>query len=440
MAELIDFVDLVMTASGPDAARRQIEAVRDHLLLARDRGEAVEELLAEAESVLTHLATLPPAPEPAPEPPVPRSPVPAAPVSFPPPHSRSSGLHFLGRGVSGRLSDHTLDRARLAALRLPIIATPVDLADHLGLTVSRLRWLAFHSEVTTRSHYVHFKVPKRSGGSRTLSRPHRALAAAQQWALETILSRLPVHDSCHGFVPGRSIVSNARPHARQDLVVNLDLENFFPSVGFPRVRRVFERAGYSPAVATVLGLLCTECPRRAVVYGDRTYQVATGPRGLPQGACTSPALSNQVALRLDRRLTGLARRLDLVYSRYADDLTFSGPAALEPRLGYFLGAVERIIVEEGFALNAKKTRVQRRHARQTVTGLVVNERPSVPRRELRRLRAILHHARHEGLEAQNRDGRPNFRAWLVGKIAYVRMARPDIGARLLAELEALAPA
>jgi retron-type reverse transcriptase len=432
-AEPIDLLSIVLGARGPADARRQLEALRDEMLAG---GESESPVLAEIDATLAYLATLPASaePEPAPEPEPP--PLPRLPPRRPP---RPRGVHFLGRGVSGRLSDHTCDSARLAALHLPVLLSPADLAECLGLDVGRLCWLAFHADVAARTHYVHFQVPKRSGGVRTLSRPHRDLAAAQGWILGHILERLPVSDACHGFVPGRSIVSNARCHARQDLIVNLDLENFFPSVGLPRVRKVFERAGYSPAVATVLALLCTECPRQPIEYAGRRYHVATGPRGLPQGACTSPALSNQVALRLDRRLGGLARRLDLAYTRYADDLTFSGQASLEPRLGWFLGAVERIILAEGFALNPKKTRILRRHCRQMVTGLVVNERPSVPRRELRRLRAILHRARHEGLEAQNRDGRPNFRAWLVGKIAYVRMARPDLGARLLAELEALTP-
>src|SRR4029077_10406034 len=121
-----------------------------------------------------------------------------------------------------------------------------------------------------------------------------------------------------------SVVSNAQAHTRRALVVNLDLENFFPSIAFPRVRSVFQRRGYSPAVATILALLGTECPRRLVQYDGKRYWVATGPRGLPQGACTSPALSNQVARRLDKRLGGLANKLGLAYTRYADDLTFSG--------------------------------------------------------------------------------------------------------------------
>jgi retron-type reverse transcriptase len=346
-------------------------------------------------------------------------------------------VRYLGAGVSGRLGDHRVDVERLQRADLPVLFTPADLADQLGLSVSRLGWLAFHTEVATRIHYIHFQAPKRSGGVRTLSKPHRQLDAAQHWVLGRILSRLPVSPACHGFVPGRSIVTNAQQHAGQGLVVTLDLADFFPSIGFPRVRKVFARAGYSGAVSTVLALLCTECPRREVQFHETRYWVATGPRGLPQGACTSPALANQVALRLDRRLLGLAGKLGLRYTRYADDLTFSGPADFATRVGYLLDRAARVALDEGFSLQEKKTRVQRRGARQTVTGLVVNDRPGVVRREVRRLRAILHRARSEGLEAQNREGRPNFRAWLLGKIAYVGMARPEVGAKLRAALEAL---
>jgi hypothetical protein len=158
---------------------------------------------------------------------------------------------------------------------------------------------------------------------------------------------------------------------------------------------------------------------------------------LPQGACTSPGLSNQVARRLDKRLGGLAGKLGLNYTRYADDLTFSGPAELNARIGYVMARVRHIAGEEGFAVNQKKSRVLRRNNAQQVTGLVVNDRPGVRRREVRRLRAILHKARTEGLEKQNREGRPNFMAWLQGKIAYVGMARPEAGARLREELEAV---
>src|SRR4029078_13447271 len=134
----------------------------------------------------------------------------------------------------------------------------------------------------------------KSGGLRTLSAPHKGLAADQQWVLANILAKLPAEPAGHGFLTGKSILSNARAHVGQAVVVNLDLEDFFPSITFPRVRSVFQRAGYSPAAATVLALLCTESPRRTVEYDGKTYHVAVGPRGLPQGACTSPGLSNQV--------------------------------------------------------------------------------------------------------------------------------------------------
>lgn len=352
-------------------------------------------------------------------------------------HRRATDIVFLGRGVSAQLGDRRADTEKLKAIGLPVLATPADLAAALGLSIPHLRWLAFHTEVASRVHYISFTVPKRGGGTRTLSAPHRKLAAAQEWILRNILDRLPVEAQAQGFIAGRSILTNARRHVGRAVVVNMDLEAFFPSIGLPRVRSVFQRLGYSPAVATILALLTTECPRRPVQYDGKTYHVATGPRGLPQGACTSPALSNQVARRLDKRLGGLANKLGLTYTRYADDLTFSGDTALVERVGYLMARVRHIAESERFTVNHKKSRVLRRSAAQSVTGLVVNDRPGVPRAEVRRVRAILHRSRTEGIDAQNREARPHFRAWLRGKIAYIQMVRPEVGARLKSELEAV---
>jgi len=350
---------------------------------------------------------------------------------------KANDIVFLGRGVSAGLNDRQSQVERLVEAGLPQLGTPAELAEALGLTVSKLRWLAFHTDVATRTHYVQFTVPKKSGGERILSAPHKSLAEAQRWIYHEIVARLPVEPAAQGFVVGRSVLSNAQAHCQRAVVVNLDLEAFFPSIGFPRVRRVFQRVGYSPAVSTILALLTTESPRKTVIHEGSAYHVATGPLGLPQGACTSPGLSNQVAIRLDRRLTGLARKLDLSYTRYADDLTFSGDDSLDGRVGYLMARVRHIAEEEGFAVNESKTRVLRRHTAQKVTGLVVNDRPGVPRAEVRRLRAILHRARTEGLASQNREGRPDFLAWLQGKIAYVAMARPEVGSALKSELDTL---
>lgn len=348
-------------------------------------------------------------------------------------HRKATDIIFVGRGVSARMNHRTSDEEKLAALGLPLLQTPADLAAALGMTVSKLRWLCYHTEAATRIHYVQFEVPKKSGGTRTLSAPHVTLASAQDWVLGQILSKLPTEPAAHGFVPGRSTVTNAAPHAGRDAVVNVDLEAFFPSIGFARVRHLFTRLGYSGAVATLLALLCTECPRRKVVYDGTAYFAATGPRGLPQGACTSPAVSNQIARRLDRRLTGLSAKLGLMYTRYADDLTFSAGPGFREKVGYLLARVRHIAQDEGFVLNPKKTRVQRPSARQSVTGLVVNATPAVQRDVVRRLRAILHRAKSEGLAVQNRENHPNFRAWVEGMIAYISMVNPAAGAKLRAE-------
>ncbi|MDX1947707.1 MAG: reverse transcriptase domain-containing protein [Pirellulaceae bacterium] len=353
---------------------------------------------------------------------------------------RATDIVFLGRGVSGRLGERTSDAAKLAMLGLPSLSTPAELAAALSVSVSELRWLAFHAEVATRTHYVHFTVPKRSGGVRTLSAPHRKLAKAQRWIFDSIVSKLPTEPCAHGFIRERSILTNAQAHVGRQVVVNMDLEAFFPSISFPRVRSVFHRLGYSPAVATILALLCTECPRKQVQFSGRTYFVATGPRGLPQGACTSPGLANQVARRLDKRLSGLAAKFQLAYTRDADDLTLSGNGEITDKIGYLMARVRHIAEDEGFAINVSKSRVQRRNTAQMVTGLVVNDRPSVPRSDLRRLRAILHRAKTEGLAAQNRAGKTNFAAWLDGMIAYVSMSRPDLGSKLRVEFESVSRA
>jgi len=259
------------------------------------------------------------------------------------------------------------------------------------------------------------------------------LAAAQRWIFENILLKLPMHPAAHGFIKGRSIRTNAAPHVGKQVVVNADLKDFFPTITFHRVRGAFEQLGYSPAVATILALLSTESPRRIVDYAGRKFHVATGPRALPQGACTSPAISNLIARRLDSRLAGIASKLGWHYTRYADDLTFSLPVDIESggHTGYLLARLRHIAQDEGFTVNEAKTRVLKRSAAMSVTGIVVNERPGVRRREVRRLRAILHNARKHGLASQNRANHPHFESQLRGRLAFVEMINPDQGRQLI---------
>ena len=350
---------------------------------------------------------------------------------------RATDIIFLGRGVSKGLADRRSHVEQLQKRGLPVLGAPSEVAAALGLTVSKLRWLAFHNDAATRVHYVRFTVPKKSGGIRELSAPHRTLAAAQRWIYDHILAKIPVHDAAHGFAPGRSTVTNALPHVGRRAVVNADLKDFFPTITFARVKGIFQSFGYSPAAATIFALLCTEAPRKRITYAGKTYEAATGPRVLPQGACTSPALSNLAARRLDARLHGIAAKLGWTYTRYADDLTFSADGEAADKVGYVLARIRHIAEDEGFSVNEKKTRVQRTNTAQCVTGLVVNRRVGVPRDVVRRLRAILHRAQTQGLAAQNRDKHPHFESWLRGMIAYVNMANPEQGRKLRVAYDAL---
>lgn len=331
-------------------------------------------------------------------------------------------LVHAGAGVSGGLQGLASDVEALTRRGLPVLHTPSELAAAIGITIGRLRWLTFHRGGATLVHYHRYGIPKKTGGIRAISAPKPALANAQRWVLAKILAGLATEPAAHGFVPGRSIVSNATPHVSKAVVVNLDLKDFFPTLTFARVEGLFESFGYGPAVATCLSLLCTEPPRVALDLDGRALSVALGARVLPQGACTSPAITNLVCRRLDRRLAGLAAKFGFAYTRYADDLTFSRDSG--DGVGGLLHHVRAVLVDEGFVEHPKKTHVMRRGRRQEVTGVTVNAKASVSRAEVRELRAILHNAAKHGLASQNRQDHPHFAAYLRGRVAFVTMVDP----------------
>jgi hypothetical protein len=319
---------------------------------------------------------------------------------------------------------------RAAENELPPLDSPQQLAGALGLTIPQLRRLAYHRDAALVVHYRRFVIPKRSGGGRAIWAPLPKLKAAQRWILQNILERLPVHGAVHGFFAGRSTITNAERHAGSQTLLQLDLKNFFPTVTLPRVKGVFRKAGYREQVATLLALLCTESPREIVERNGKTWYVALGPRCLPQGAPTSPAVTNVLCLRLDQRLTGLAKRYGWRYTRYADDLTFSRPdsAAGTSSLGKLMGLTHRVVKAEGFAVNPAKTRVSRSGGRQVVTGLVVNgpDGPRVPRSLRRQLRAAAHNFA-EGKPLKEGESL----ARLAGYAAYVRATDAQLGDALL---------
>lgn len=349
-------------------------------------------------------------------------------------HARSHVVHA-GVGVSAGLSDAKSNEQRLIECQIPILHDAADVARLLSLSLGELRYLTYHRRGAALVHYHRYEIPKKAGGVRRISAPRKKLAAAQRCVLESILEKIALEGVAHGFVRHRSILTNATQHVGKSIVVNLDLKDFFPTITFRRVKGMFRGFGYSEQVATVLGLLTTEPPRMPVVLDGERIWVALGERVLPQGACTSPAITNILCRRLDRRLEGIARRHGFRYTRYADDLTFSGSD--RGALGHLLGNVRRVIGEEGFFENEAKARAMGRGSRQEVTGVVVNERVTVSRKEVRRLRAMLHNARVHGLESQNRAGHPSFLAHLRGRIAFVAMVDPKKAEPLQQALEAL---
>lgn len=325
------------------------------------------------------------------------------------------------------------------------LETPDDLARALGFTISRLRWLTYHREVDSGSHYHRWTIPKRDGSARMITSPKKVLKAAQRWALRHVFDKLPVHGAAHGFLNARSIVTNARVHAGADVVVKIDVKDFFPTITFRRVRGLLRKAGLSEGVATLLGLLSTEAPRDLVEHRGKVLHVASGPRSLPQGAPTSPAITNAICRRLDRRMSGLARLLGMRYTRYADDLTFSfkhgdgkpGEGYRAP-VGVLLRGAGAILRSEGFQLHAKRTRVLRAGSRQAITGLIVNRAPDgvpaarVPRETVRKLRAAIKN-RELGRAGKGDESIQQ----LKGLAAFVYMTDPARGRAFLDRLEAL---
>ncbi|MCU0497698.1 MAG: reverse transcriptase family protein [Anaerolineae bacterium] len=327
------------------------------------------------------------------------------------------------------------DPEQLKSYQMPTFESEADLAQWLGLSLAKLRWYSFDRPVEATWHYYRFEIRKKSGGKRVILAPKRDLKALQRRILHEILDRAPIHPNAHGFVRERDIHSNAAPHVGRAIVLNFDLKDFFPSLSFRRVRAALMRLGYGFTSGSILALLCTERDRRPFERGNQRYHVSVGGRMLIQGAPTSPMLANLVAWRLDQRLSRLAEKHDLTYTRYADDLTFSGDDAA--KVLSLRGSIERIIADCGFMVNPAKTRVYRRSSRQMVTGLVVNDRANTPRELRRRVRAILHAAQATGLQAQNRDGHPDFRAYLGGLIAFIHAANPDHARPLCEQLNRL---
>lgn len=339
-------------------------------------------------------------------------------------------IGYLGEAVSGGLSYTECDRTRLQSYGLPSLGDAAEIAAALGITVNELRFLAFDRKTSTVTHYIRFQIPKKTGGVRQISAPMPRLKAVQHWLLQHILEKVETNDCAHGFRAGRSIVTNARPHVGAETIINLDLQDFFPSITYRRVKGLFRSLGYSEAAATIFGLLCTEPTTEEVELDGRKYFVATGARHLPQGAPTSPAITNILCRRLDRRLMKVADELGFIYTRYADDLTFSASGENLRHLSSVLARVQAIVTHEGFTVHPTKTRVIRRSRQQDVTGVVVNSKPNVSRQELKRFRSTLYQIERDGPASKHWGHSQDVIASIQGFANFVYMVNPEKGVEL----------
>jgi RNA-directed DNA polymerase len=309
---------------------------------------------------------------------------------------------------------------------LPAIEYAGALAEWLRLTPTELDWfadlkgLASHTQL---SHYHYRTLPKTNGTERIIEAPKPRLKAIQALILTEILDKIPAHPAAHGFRKGRSILTYVAPHSAQPTVLKMDLQDFFPGISGARIQTLFRTAGYPESVADLLGGLCTNAIPGSTSLYRRPH--------LPQGAPTSPSLANLCAYRLDCRLDGLAQSIGANYTRYADDLAFSGDANFER----FLLHVAAIATEEGFTVNHRKTRLMRQGVRQHVAGLVTNTKPNIMRPDYDRLKATLTNCVKLGPSTQNRDNHPHFKQHLEGRVAFVESINPVKGQRLRAILD-----
>ena len=331
----------------------------------------------------------------------------------------------------------------LITFPLPQLATWKDLRLWLGLFDNELAWFADREGrqskvVESRLHHYRYRwVKKRSGLPRLLEMPKSRLKAIQRQVLQGLINRVPPHPCAHGFTRGRSCLTYVAPHVGKAVVLRMDLKDFFLSVPTARVGALFRHLGYPSTVALLLQGLCTHAVSPSLAgtpYEGLCWETRKRLRHkhLPQGAPTSPAIANLCAWRLDCRLQGVAKHFGLDYTRYADDLAFSGAAELIRLAPYLQGLVGAVALEEGFRINHRKTRLNTQGQCQRLAGVVVNEKPNLRRREYDLLKAILYNCVRFGPDSQNRRGHPDYKLHLAGRVAHVAWLNPARGERLQA--------
>lgn len=324
-----------------------------------------------------------------------------------------------------------------------------SLADWLAISTGGLWRLTRAADWQRRAHLgeQHYRfrlIAKRTGGMRLLEVPKDYLKPLQRRILDDLLDRIPPHEAACGYTREKSVLTHVAAHRGQEMILRFDLRDFFSSVRASRVHALFDTLGYSESVARELTALCTTATPEAVLgrlreTGSLDWNQVQRLRQphLPQGAPTSAALANLCCFGLDLRLDGLARSLGARYTRYADDLVISGGPGLRAARNRIEGWVARIATDEGFTLNLRKSRCLPAGRRQSICGVVINEKPNLPREEFDHLKAILHHCVVQGPASQNREGRPQWQAYLRGRVAWAAQINPDKALRLTRLFEAI---
>lgn len=293
--------------------------------------------------------------------------------------------------------------------KLPYIYNIDHLASILDFSENQLH--LFISD--KRFAYTTFELPKKMGGFRKINAPSKKMKYIQRWILDNILYKLNVGEYAHGFVPNKSIATNASVHVGQKLVFCIDIKDFFPSITLRRVNGLFRSMGYNDEISLAMAELCT--------YNWR----------IPQGAPTSPMISNLISWKMDIILSKFCEKRNLNYSRYADDITISG----EKDIPRYKKLIFSIIKKQGFLINNDKVRLHDKGSRQKVTGLVVNDKVTLGRKKKKWLRAIVHNIQKNGPVAENRDCNPFFKKWIYGHLAFANMVEPDFAKSLYESLK-----
>ncbi|WP_210608073.1 retron St85 family RNA-directed DNA polymerase [Priestia flexa] len=297
--------------------------------------------------------------------------------------------------------------------QLPVIFDKKHLSLLMGVEPSILGYYIFNSD----NFYKEYKIPKSNGDLRVLSAPSFNLKSIQRWILENILYNYQVSNNANGFVIGKSIRDNAEPHIGKEIVINIDIKDFFPSINFERIFYLFYNSGYTKEISYTFAKLLT--------YNKL----------LPQGSPASPYLANIICNRLDKRLSGLASKIKASYTRYADDITFSG----EANIVNYIKTLRNIIESENFSINENKLRIQKQNSMQEVTGLTVNNGVKVKRKYKKNLEQHIYYCKKYGvyshLEHTGAKDKSYFKEYLYGMASYIKMIEPDVGEYFLRNLD-----